>query len=612
MANTCPACGRTNDDDARYCPGCAEELPVRCGSCGASLAPDAVFCRACGNQVGRGGSGHARPTAAPPGIDDTQVEPRAGGASGGAGAPRADAPRPAPGPAPAPTVYAGPGPRAPFAPPPTPPPGRPAPARQSPPDRDRDAGWSPASSPGRSPVAAYGGAPQAPPPGASYAPPQNPPPVVPPPPAPPAGGGGGRRRGLPVWLLVLAVVAVVAAAAAVAVALLRPGDDGGDKHASASPSASASASASPSATSSPSASPTASPTAAAGFPMAEAGGRKGNVLTTVDAGGAAVPLSGKLGAQVFQIAWSPDGRRLACVAGDWEAARLWLADVEAGSVSEFAFQEPAVVAVDSVAWLSSTELLVAGYTATPSFQGDVAELLVCDAEAGSVVGPLEDGSGTSLQGISVSSSADGSRVAYVTYTDQKTNSYGTTTASERLELLDRNAGTVTELGIGKAFFDANARRFDEPLISPDGNAVIFKQAGSDVGTSYTVVDAKGTTVMHSKELNFPAGYAWDPTGEKVVYTGHSISSNGGKNDYVTFYVFDRAAGGKPRRLATYRNTMVQELSWSPDGATIAFAEWERKSYSTGTVYQLSASGGDAHTLVHDALSPAYKPAGATP
>jgi len=346
--------------------------------------------------------------------------------------------------------------------------------------------------------------------------------------------------------------------------------------------------------------------------MAATTGSKGNVLSTVSADGKVTRLSAPLGAQVYQVRWSPDGRRLACVAGAWDAAKLWLADVEAGSVSEVRISSPAVVSVDSVAWLSSTELLVAGYTVPPNFQGEVAELLLYDAETGEVGGPLQDGSGASLRGLSVSSSADGGRVAYVTYTDQKANAYDMWTATERLELLDRGAGTVTKLGSGKAYFDINARRFDEPLISPDGQAVIFRQAGSDVGTSYTVVDANGTTVMRSKELTFPAGYAWDPTGQRVVFTGHPADSGGGKDDYVVFYVWDMSAGGKPQRLVSYKKTMVQELSWSPDGTTIAFAEWDRKDWKTGTVYQLSASGGDAHSLVQKALSPAYRPSGTSP
>jgi Tol biopolymer transport system component len=342
--------------------------------------------------------------------------------------------------------------------------------------------------------------------------------------------------------------------------------------------------------------------------MAVASGARANILATVDEDGQVTPLSGTLGPQVEQVLWSPDGRRLACVAGAWGETRLWLADVEDGELAEASITTPAVVAVDSVAWLSSTELLVAGFTVKPGNEGQVAELLVYDVEAQTVSGPLQDGGGASLRGVSVSGSADGRRVAYVTYTDQKTNEYGAPTATERLQLLDRDSGTVAVLGTGEAYFDVNARRFDHPLISPDGQAVIYRAAGSDVGTSYTVVDANGSTIMRSKELNFPAGYAWDPTGQKVVFTGHSINGNGGAADPVAFYVFDRAQGSKPRTLVKYKGTMVQELSWSPDGASIAFAEYDRDHYDTGNVYQLSATGGDAHKLLGEALSPAFRPA----
>src|SRR5450756_2914368 len=99
------------------------------------------------------------------------------------------------------------------------------------------------------------------------------------------------------------------------------------------------------------------------------------------------------------------------------------------------------------------------------------------------------------------------RQAYVTYTDQKADQYGLWTATERLNVLDRATGGVTQLGSSKALFDVNARRFDDPLISPTGTAVIYRRAGSDVGTSYTVVDVNGTTLMPAKELMFPAGYA---------------------------------------------------------------------------------------------------------
>jgi hypothetical protein len=570
MAITCSACGRANDDDAGFCAGCGAELPRRCASCGAALAPGTVFCQACGALVSSSARSAGKASAPKPAPvpEETRIEPHtprpgagarpaAGAAAVGGGAASSAVPPPGPAQGPGPGV-----------------------------------GYSVPAGPGQGPPSG----------------PAQVPPVVPPSPTTPSSGGAGPRKGLPAWLLIVIIVAVIAAAAAAAVVVLLPKNEkeGVGSTASPSPYASHSPSRSASPTASPSSSPSPSPTAVAGFPMAAVTGPRGNVLSTIDAEGGVTPLGDQLGAQVYQVAWSPDGSRLACVAGAWDHARLWLADVGAKTISEVTIASPAVVAVDSVAWLSSTELLVAGFTAKPAFQGDDAEFVIYDVAAGAVSGRLEDGSGAPLRGVSVSSSADGARVAYVTYTDQKKNQYGMPTATERLELLDRSDGSVKELGSAKAFFDVNARRFDEPLISPDGQAVIFRAAGSDVGTAYTVVDANGAIIMHSKPMNFPAGYAWDPTSQKVVFTGHSVQGNGGPNDAVVFYVFDRAKGGRPKALVRYKATMVQDVSWSPDGSTIAFAEW-RKSYRTGNIYQLSAKGGDAHRLASRALSPAYRP-----
>ena len=205
----------------------------------------------------------------------------------------------------------------------------------------------------------------------------------------------------------------------------------------------------------------------------------------------------------------------------------------------------------------------------------------------------------------MSASADGNRVVYVTYTDQKSDQYGFWTATERLNVVDRAAGSVTELGSSKAFFDVNARAFDDPLISPTGTAVIYRRAGSDVGTSYTVVDVNGTTLMPAKELMFPAGYAWDPGGTKVVFTGQSIKGTG--NGAVYFYLFDTSLGGSPKVITNYRKTFVQDLAWSPDGSTIAWAELDTGKYRSGNLYLLSPSGGDSQRLADWAIMPAWAP-----
>ena len=58
----------------------------------------------------------------------------------------------------------------------------------------------------------------------------------------------------------------------------------------------------------------------------------------------------------------------------------------------------------------------------------------------------------------------------------------------------------------------------------------------------------------------------------------------------------------------YARVKAKSVSSDPDGATLAFAEYDQTHYQTGSIYQLSAGGGDAHRLVSGALSPAYRPA----
>jgi dipeptidyl aminopeptidase/acylaminoacyl peptidase len=198
-------------------------------------------------------------------------------------------------------------------------------------------------------------------------------------------------------------------------------------------------------------------------------------------------------------------------------------------------------------------------------------------------------------------------VAFVTYTDQKVDQYGNATALEHLDILDRFSGDVTQLGSDRAYFEVNARRFDDPLISPNGQAIIFRRAASDVGTSYTVMSATGAILMPAKELLYPAGYAWDPTGTKVVFTGQPASGNGTGKAPVSFYLFDTVLGGAPKVIATYSKTAVQDLAWSPDGSTIAWAEWDKTRYRSGNLYVMPASGGDSHRLADWAIMPAWAP-----
>ncbi|MGE5228957.1 MAG: zinc-ribbon domain-containing protein [Deltaproteobacteria bacterium] len=416
---------------------------------------------------------------------------------------------------------------------------------------------------------------------------------------PPAGSGapdrpaagpppGGRRAAT--WLVVLVVAVVIAVIAAAALLLFPRGEsrDAGDQ--SPAPSAGATVGVSPS--------------PALGRYLAGAVGAKADRLAAIGEDGTVRPLADFGDAQVRTIAYAPDGKWLACVAGTHERSELWLFDTATGDARQATADTPDVLAVDSVAWLSATELLVAGYTEPPRAAGQNADLLVYDITTRRF-SPLLDAGGVSLRGVAVSASREGAEVAFVSYTDVKAGRYGTT-GKEHLRVLDRASGTVTELDASKAFFDVNARAFDEPLISPSGEALIYRRAGSDVGTSYTVVGADGGILMPAKEAQYPAGYAWDPDGTRVVFTGVPPRRFG----RLTFWVFDTETGDGPVVLARHKGVFVQDLSWSPDGETIAWAAYDEDTDHTGTIYLMPAAGGETTAFAERALSPVWAPSAA--
>ncbi len=422
-------------------------------------------------------------------------------------------------------------------------------------------------------------------------PPIPPPPGADPPVLPPAGSPPGGRRA-PTWLVVLAVAMVIAFIAAAALLLVPRGEKqvAGDQ--SPVPSAGATVGVSPSPT--------------LGRYLVGAVGSKADRLAAIGEDGAVQPIADFSDEQIRQIAYSPDGKWLACVAGRYERNELWLFDAATGESRQATAGTPNVLAVDSIAWLSATELLVAGYTEPPRAAGQNADLLVYDTAAQGF-SPLLDAGGVPLRGVAVSASREGAKVAFVCYTDVKTGRHGMVTGREHLEVLDRASGRATDLDVSKAFFDVNARAFDDPLISPSGEALIYRRAGSDVGTSYTVVGADdGRILMPAREAQFPAGYAWNPDGTRVVFTGVPPRRSG----RMTFWAFDTETGGRPVVLARHKGVFVQDLAWSPDGETIAWAAYDEEMYPTGTIYLMPAGGGGSTAFADQALSPVWAPSAA--
>ena len=191
-------------------------------------------------------------------------------------------------------------------------------------------------------------------PGSAAAPPAQASPAGQVPPAPPPamaqGAGGPPRRGPSPALLIVIIVLVVAAAAAAAVFFfIMPAG-----------STAAAAETTPTPVASPSSATAHTVTRAGSSPRPSAA--RGNVLGTVAADGAVKELATTLGPQIFQIAYSLDGKRIACIAGAWKRPELSMVDVAKGTVQKVRIANPALVAIDSIAWLGPQSLLVAGFT----------------------------------------------------------------------------------------------------------------------------------------------------------------------------------------------------------------------------------------------------------
>ena len=294
------------------------------------------------------------------------------------------------------------------------------------------------------------------------------------------------------------------------------------------------------------------------------------------------------GQQIWQIAYSPDGKWLACIAGTYKRSELWLFDTDdrrrpAGDGRHARRSSPSTASRGSRPASSSWP----GYTETPKATGQNADLLVYDPSTGTFA-PLADAGGVALRGVV------GERVArrrqgrlrhlhgpedrQVRHGDRARSGSSCSTAPR---------ARSTELGTNKALFDVNARAFDEPLISPNGEAIIYRRAGSDVGTSYTVIGADGTDADAGQgdACSRPATPG-TRTGTKVVFTGHSLKPATGSG-------IGRSSSGcsTPRPAATptvHRPVQGHHRSRTSPGRRTARPSpgrsTTRSSTQTGTVY----------------------------
>jgi len=459
----------------------------------------------------------------------------------------------------------------------------------------------PAAPPPATPPAAsaYGAPPPAgPPPAGPFAGPAIPP-AAPGGPEATAPGGGSRTP------LIILIVLLIAAAIAVACYFLFLRGSG-DKGTPSSPSPSASTSASASANATGSASPSPTATVAEGETCAAVQGVKADSIGAFDFHGGFVQLVPAGGKPLSEVAWSPDGRYLAYLRmkKQWSLeATLMVCDTSDGSTGPVSFGSLVPEAIYGYTWVSPTRLVAAAVKALGGGAKRNGDLYLCDVAAGTAE-PLKDASGNALKGLEPSASADGKLLVFDSFGPK----ISSTSIAEKLQLADLGSGAVKTVRSGQVDTIVEGYNFNEPRLSPDGQAIFAESVGSDVGFAATVYATDGAILLRTDYLMYPSGGAWDPSGSgRLAFGAHRSES--GPN---LLYMYDPGSDGLVT-VAKVRGRFLDGVTWSPDGKTIYYTLISpTNDYRTDDLWAIGVGGAGRKLVDRDTGWPALKKGGLGP
>ncbi len=346
-----------------------------------------------------------------------------------------------------------------------------------------------------------------------------------------------------------------------------------------------------SASTSPSASPSTKPAVKKQLAIAVVSGSAANSVSVIGSAGQVKQLVAPHGGPIRDLAWSPDGNRLAFVQAksvDDPTSTLWVYDTATGKAHSIAGNSVAFT------WVGPTQLIVAATSTPMTPYRTNSPLYVVDVTKGTRT-LVKDAAGHTLRGANPTASADGTLVAFVHY-----NKATGGVIPEQLLLYDADTLAVSEVTHGGYSSDTDGDSFSFPSLSPDGSLIYTCQTGGDPGFRCTVLRVDGSKAYSSKVLAWPTNGAWDAKGTRLAFGGGSAMVVGLPGAINVWQV----GSAKAKQILSWSHSNVGSwLAWTPLGKQIVYGVPSATGLN-GDIWVVNADGTNKHRLLHNGSYPA--------